>query len=303
MRHASLSIALVSLVSMTAACAGGASYSRTQSAYASRTASSGGAEMPVAAPSSDQSYAATEAPWRAPMTAPMTPRPVALGAAFPARAAHGTTPANSALRPSTAEGGSATVQQTPANVMLIYNAQLVALVDHVPTGIDQVIEAANAVGGFLASRTDNSVTIRVPVARFREALGRVESLSTVTSRNVQAEDITEAFHDLEVRLANLRSVQARLQQFLARANNVTEALSVEHELERVGQQIDEIEGRMRFLANRAAFSTITVTLTARPQANTVNPNPSPLSYPSIPDTSLPFEVLEQLGLPRLLTAR
>lgn len=267
--------------------------------------------MAVAAPTSEPSYAATEAPSRAPMSAPMStpmstpagaPRPIALGASS-TRAAHGTTPATTAVRPSPSEGSGAAVQQAPANVMLIYNAQLVAQVDHVPAGIDQVIEAANAVGGFLASRTDNSVTVRVPVARFREALGRVESLSTVTSRNVQAEDITEAFHDLEVRLANLRSVQARLQQFLARASNVTEALSVEHELERVGQQIDEIEGRMRFLANRAAFSTITVTLTARPQPITVNPNPSPVSYPSIPDTALPFEVLEQLGLPRLLTAR
>jgi hypothetical protein len=260
---------------------------------------------------SERSYAATEAPSLAPMSVPMSaptstspsaPRPIALGASA-RRAAHGTTPATTAVRPFPAEGGSSAVQQAPANVMLIYNAQLVAQVDHVPAGIDQVIEAANAVGGFLASRTDNSVTIRVPVARFREALGRVESLSTVTSRNVQAEDITEAFHDLEVRLANLRSVQARLQQFLSRASNVTEALSVERELERVGQQIDEIEGRMRFLANRAAFSTITVTLTARPQTITVNPNPSPVTYPSIPDTALPFEVLEQLGLPRLLTAR
>lgn len=303
MRNALLPIALLSLASMSAACAGGSSYARTSSSYADATraapSSSGGA-LAESAPASE-SYAAMEQPARAPManTTPTSSR-IALGAA-PARVAHGTTPATAAVRPSPAEGSGSTVSQAPTSVMLIYNAQIIAQVDHVPAGIDQVIEAANAVGGFLASRTDSSVTVRVPVARFREALGRVESMSTVTSRNVQAEDITEAFHDLEVRLTNLRSVQARLQQFLARANNVTEALSVERELERVGQQIDEIEGRMRFLSNRAAFSTITVTLSARPQAQTITPRP--VTYPSIPEATLPFEVLDQLGLPRLLTTR
>lgn len=243
---------------------------------------------------------------RAPTTATSasTPRMPAMRAQ-PVRAAHGTTPgsppAGSAVRPS--EGASATISQPPANVLLIYNAQIIAMVDHVPAGIDSVIEAATAVGGFLANRTDSTVTVRVPVARFREALGRVEAFSTVTSRNVQAEDVTEAFHDLEVRLSNLRAVQTRLQQFLARAANVSDALAVEHELERVGQQIDEIEGRMRFLSNRAAYSTITVSLQARPQVNGLPATNGPVTYPAVPETTLPFEVLEQLGLPRLLMSR
>jgi hypothetical protein len=302
MRIATLTLALCSLASLSTAACGSASYARTSSAYASSRAavtSSGSASM------DSESVAAMDAPSSAPASyAPraQSPSRQSTGAA-PARAAHGAQSAAAAVQPSAAEGSGASVQQAPANVLLIYNAQLVAQVDHVPAGIDQVIEAATAIGGFLASRTDSSVTVRVPVARFREALGRVEALSTVTSRNVQAEDVTEAFHDLEVRLTNLRSVQARLQQCLARASTVSDALAVERELERVGQAIDEIEGRMRFLTNRAAFSTITVTLTARPQANTVPAGPTSIPYAPIPDTALPFEVLEQLGLPRLLTTR
>jgi|LNFM01.1.fsa_nt_gb hypothetical protein len=260
-----------------------------------------------------ESTSVDSAPSAAPEAAAPTTRSESVGGAarllsvaarnVPARAAHGNTVRTTAVAGNTTEGSSAAVQQAPAQVLLIYNAQLVAQVDHVPAGIDQVIEAATTMGGFLATRTDTSVTVRVPVGRFREALGRVESFSTVLNRNVQAEDVTEQFHDLEVRLANLRSVQTRLQQFLARATNVTEALTVERELERVGQQIDEIEGRMRFLGNRAAFSTITVTLMARPQANTLVARGLTPMHEPLPETSLPFEVLEQLGLPRLLLSR
>lgn len=320
MRTSLLSLALCSLVSLTAACS---ARSASAPAYASSSRSygesSGGADAPMSVASMPASESApsvdTDTTTAVASASPSAPSPASRASmpalrAQPVRAAHAnspgsagssTTPAGSAVRPN--EGASATVTQPPANVLLIYNAQIIAMVDHVPTGIDSVIEAATSVGGFLANRTDSTVTVRVPVARFREALGRVEASSTVTSRNVQAEDVTEAFHDLEVRLSNLRSVQTRLQQFLARASNVNDALAVERELERVGAQIDEIEGRMRFLSNRAAYSTITVTLHARPQVNGLPVTNGPVTYPAIPETTLPFEVLEQLGLPRLLMSR
>ena len=89
----------------------------------------------------------------------------------------------------------------------------------------------------------------------------------------------------------------------------TDSIVTEEEIKSIVQesadsgQIDEIEGRMRFLSNRASFSTISVMLTARPVPLTVNPHPTPNSYQPLPDINLPFEVLEQLGLPRLLSVR
>lgn len=302
MRHSLIALTL-SISSLAAAC-GASSSMRAASSYASRAEMrTSSADAPSSGESSGGAYATVSAAPVAPSSTPARASIAMASAPVAARGAHGNTVRTTAVTPGTTEGPSATVQQAPAQVLLIYNAQLVAQVDHVPAGLDQVIEAATAVGGFLAARTDTSVTVRVPVGRFREALGRVEAMSTVLNRNVQAEDVTEQFHDLEVRLNNLRAVQTRLQQFLARANNVTEALSVERELERVGQQIDEIEGRMRFLSNRAAFSTITVTLMARPQANGLPARPSAPTFDPVPETSLPFEVLEQLGLPRLLLSR
>jgi hypothetical protein len=105
-----------------------------------------------------------------------------------------------------------------------------------------------------------------------------------------------------VRLANLKTVQKRLQEFLAKAANVNEALQVEHELERVGQEIDRIEGRMRFLRARATFSTITVDITAKPkQQVVVAQGPPPPPPPRTAD--LPIDWLSRIGLETLLTLR
>ncbi len=278
-----------------------ASYARSASSGGMPSSSAASVESPQSYPSADGDSVASVAP-TAPSRREDGVRSRAAGQPTPARAAHNvaTTVAQTNTGADTRAGS---VEQAPASSMIIYAAQIHAQVDHVPAAIDQIIEAISTQGGFLATRNDTSVTMRVPVGRFREALGRIEALGTVIHRDVQAEDVSESFHDLEVHLQNLRSVQTRLQQFLARAANVNDALTVERELERVGGQIDEIEGRMRFLSNRASFSTISVMLTARPVPLTVNPHPTPNSYQPLPDINLPFEVLEQLGLPRLLSVR
>ena len=69
-----------------------------------------------------------------------------------------------------------------------------------------------------------------------------------------ADDVSEEFHDLEVRLGNLRATRTRLQEFLGRATGINDMLTVEKELERVALEIDHIEGRLEFLRTRAAMS-------------------------------------------------
>lgn len=181
--------------------------------------------------------------------------------------------------------------------MLIYTASVSMTVERPTESIDRAVELVTGAGGFLAQRNDTTVTLRVPSGHFRELLTRLEHLGDVTHREVQAEDVSEQFHDLEVQLASLRSVRTRLQEFLARTANVQEALIIEHELERVGGQIDQIEGRMRFLSARAAFSTITLYVTRRLTA-TIETVPVPAN-----DVAMPFAWLDSLGLPYLLQLR
>lgn len=173
--------------------------------------------------------------------------------------------------------------------MLIYTARISMAVFEVNASLTKVEAIGRDLGGFLAKRDDRSVTIRVPAARFDEAVKRVEEVGDMLHRNVAAEDVTEEFRDLEIRMASARAVQKRLTELLARATKVEESIAIERELDRVTGEIERVEGRMKFLRDRAAFSTITVTFEPKPKEQVGS------------GVQLPVSWLHNLGLRRLLS--
>jgi len=182
--------------------------------------------------------------------------------------------------------GEVAVMRAP---LLVYTAQITVAVFEVAASLAQVEALGRELGGFLARRDDNAITIRIPAARFDEAVKRLESVGDMIHRNVTAEDVTEEFRDLEVRLRSAHAVQERLTQLLAKATKVEESVMIERELDRVTGEIDRIEGRMKFLRDRASFSTITVTFASKAKES-VSQGPF----------RLPSPWLQQLGLGRLL---
>lgn len=173
--------------------------------------------------------------------------------------------------------------------MLIYTAGLRVVVDEVKASMARIEAMTRELGGFLARRDDASITIRVPANRFDEALARVTALGEVLQRRITVDDVTEEYLDLEVRLQNLRAIRARLEKLLARATKVEEAVLLERELARVAGEMERIEGRMKLLRDQAAFSTITVSLTARRREDVNRAAPR-----------LPVTWLDELGLGRLM---
>lgn len=192
-------------------------------------------------------------------------------------------------------------------VLIMYTGSLSMLVDEsvVASSIDKMVDVAEGFGGHLAGRTDGSVTLKVPSTQFRAALTEIEKLGTVTNRSVAAEDVTEEYKDAEVRLANMKATRARIQEFLARAANVNDMLTLEQQLERVSLEIDRIEGRMRFLRERTAFSTISIHVAPRPLPIILKPPPPPPPPPPAPVAAidLPVKWLEQLGAERLMQVK
>src|SRR5438552_15005406 len=163
--------------------------------------------------------------------APMAP----MAAAPPPAPARGATTASSA---STSAIPAASVHAP----LVTYSGELALRVDRDPAAaIDAIITAAESLGGYLASRRDASVEVRVPSARFREAMTKVAPMGEVTHRSVSATDVSDEFHDAEVRLANLRATRNRLQELLAKTGSLGDTLTVERELERVAQEIDRLE--------------------------------------------------------------
>lgn len=233
-----------------------------------------------------EAAAASAAP-AAPAPSPASPSPA------PAQAPQGrvadakTTPAAAPGKPADTRAAKNAGPTTRAAV-IIYQGDLrmAADEDAIPKTIDRIIDVAESLGGHIAGRKDQSVQIKVPSATFREAMTKIEAIGGVTGRSVTADDVSEEFHDLEVRLTNLRSTRARLQEFMTRASTIQDMLTVERELERVAQEIDRIEGRLEFLRTRAAMSLISVALTPKPKVSApvvVAPPPPPaLQTPDMP---------------------
>jgi hypothetical protein len=172
--------------------------------------------------------------------------------------------------------------------LLIYTATMTLAVYGARDAIGAVEELARKSGGYLVSRGDETVTIRVPTKAFLGALGSVSKLGDELHREVNVRDVTEQFADLEIRLKNAEAVRQRLEALLAKAGKIEDALAVERELERVTQTIEQMKGRLRLLSELIAFSTITVNFRARPHDQVGS------------EVHLPFGWLGELGLVPLM---
>jgi len=194
----------------------------------------------------------------------------------------------------------------PSAPLLIYVGDLAMLVVEeveLPKTIDAIIDTAESLGGYLAGRKDTSVQVRVPSSRFRESLQMLEKLGEITHRSVTADDVSEQYSDLEVRLVNLKATQKRLHEFLAKTGTIADMLIVGQQMERVSGEIEAIEGKMRFLRSRAAFSVVTVNLTVKPKPVAVIAKADPTPPPPPRAIALPINWLPRVGLDTLLNLR
>jgi hypothetical protein len=171
--------------------------------------------------------------------------------------------------------------------MVAYSADLTMAVFEVERGLGSVEAIASSLGGYLAKRNDAQVVVRVPRAQFGDALRRVMALGDVLHRNVAAEDVTDEFVDLELRLKNARALRDQFVELLRKAS-VKDAVEIQQQLAHITEIIEQIEGRLQVLRDRVDFSTIAVTF----QASTSSPVRS--------TALLPFSFLDAMGLAPLL---
>lgn len=102
-------------------------------------------------------------------------------------------------------------------------------------------------------------TVRIPAEKFDAFLAALPGMGELQSSNTTSQDVSEEFYDAAARLKNKRVEEERLVQHLkASTGRLTEILTVEKELSRVREEIERIEGRLRYLSSQADFSTVTI---------------------------------------------
>jgi len=171
---------------------------------------------------------------------------------------------------------------------IIYTASFTMAVSKVEESLASVERIARDQGGFLAQKHDRQIVIRVPREKFEITMAAVGKTGDVIHRDIQAQDVTEEVLDLDIRIKNAHAMQDRLKLLLQKAA-VKDAIEIEKELNRVTQELELLEGKIKVLKDRIAYSTITVAF--EPRASNVQARTAPL----------PFPWLKEMGLPNLLS--
>ncbi len=133
------------------------------------------------------------------------------------------------------------------------------------TAVQRATSTAERLGGYVVSTSVSdrergfaSVTMRIPSTNFASALNGVRGLGDVKREEISGQDVTEELVDLAARIKHLRAQERVLLDLMNEANTVSDTIRVQNELSGVQLNIERLRGRLRFLDDQVAMSTITV---------------------------------------------
>jgi len=160
------------------------------------------------------------------------------------------------------------VGQAATGREIIYTATVRLAVDDFDSFPERLAGIALSAGGFIAetnvdrmqgTRRTGRWVVRVPGSKYQDFIREVSGLGVPESVQEKADDVTEQFVDLQARINSGRQLEAQIIKLLEQQNDKIEnVLAVERELSRVRLEIEQQEGRMRFLKDQVSMSTITI---------------------------------------------
>lgn len=108
----------------------------------------------------------------------------------------------------------------------------------------------------------NTITIRIDPKSFDTFLNEVEGIAlNVSSKSVNTKDVTSQFVDMETRLISKRKVVEQYQSILKKAHTIKDIMAVQEKLRRIIEEIESVEGQLKYMRDQIGLSTITITLT------------------------------------------
>lgn len=171
-------------------------------------------------------------------------------------------------------GKAAAPPPAPAAARMIIRNATMSLV--VADAVDVLRKASALVesrGGYVAEERQwkerdqvrVSATLRVPAQQLAPALDAIRRLAVrVDSESITGQDVSQEFTDLGAQLKNLQATEAELRELLTtvrqRTQKAADIMEVYSELTKVRGEIETMQGRMQYLSQMTALSTISLDL-------------------------------------------
>ena len=187
-------------------------------------------------------------------------------------------PEQPASAPSAALPEESGAQQTPTDALLndrkiIYNASIFLIVKDTEQTAQDIETMANSMDGYVASmngyRQDDrmiyDITIRIPAGKFDNSLTALRNLAVrVENENINTNDVTDQYYDIDARLDTLKATEKELTQLLKetreRGGKVEDIMKIYDRLIQIRSEIESLQGQLNRLDKLTAFSTIDIHL-------------------------------------------
>jgi len=167
---------------------------------------------------------------------------------------------------------SATAQNTGISRMLIYKANLTMEVEHYDDAYTEIQNLIHLSGGYIVQFSEQTsgaersgvFTMKVPATDFSGFLERLEELPHKSlQRSMNAQDVSEEYVDLEARLKAKQVVEERYLKYMGDAVRSEDLIRYTNELAAIQEEIERLKGRMRYLEQNVAYSTVELRLYER----------------------------------------
>jgi len=194
------------------------------------------------------------------------PTTVPPGGTAQAESANAPVPISSAAEASSPE----TPAQGVANRKLIRNANLELEIGSFNDAVQKITAFATEERGYVATtnsqkqangKLSGQVIVKVLPENLDRFLQKIRGLGELKNQTLGTEDVTKAYFDTDARLKNARVMEQRLIEMLkTKTGKVSDLLQVEKELGRVREEIEKMQGELKYWDSQVQFATVTISL-------------------------------------------
>jgi anti-sigma factor RsiW len=156
------------------------------------------------------------------------------------------------------------------NRKLIRNAMVELEILRFDNAVQKITAFANEEHGYVAT-TDSEkqangklrgqVVVKVLPENLDRFLQKIRSLGELKNQTLGTEDVTKAYFDTDARLKSAHVMEQRLIDMLkTKTGKVSDLLQVEKELGRVREEIEKMQGELKYWDSQVQFATVTISL-------------------------------------------